>query len=150
MIQTETPVARFLSLYARNSNQDDMAAVAANFADPFLSASPSGTQSVRLADFATALPKKKALFDRLRSQPSQLISVSETPLDSRYVLVRTTWRFTFLNDSGPAHQIDTDSAFLIDTGLPGTVEYDFKIALYLAHHDLIQILRDRGILKSEI
>ena len=94
MIQTETPVARFLSLYARNSNQDDMTSVAAHFADPFLSATPAGTQSVRVADFAAALPKKKALFDRLRSQPTELISVRETPLDSRYGLARTTWRFS--------------------------------------------------------
>lgn len=149
MIQTDTPVARFLSLYARNSNQDDMTSVAANFADPFLSASPSGTQSVRVADFAAALPKKKALFDRLRSQPSELISVHETSLDSRYVLARTTWRFSFLTtNNAPAQQIDTDSTFLIDTGQPGTPEDDFKIVVYLSHHDLMQILRDRGILKA--
>jgi hypothetical protein len=148
MIQTDTPVARFLTLYARNSNQDDMTPVASHFADPFLSAGPTGTQSVRVADFAAALPKKKALFDRLRSQPTELVSIIETPLDSRYVLAQTAWRFSFLNDSGPAHQIDTKSTFLIDTGLSGTSEADFKIVLYLSHHDLMQILRDRGILNT--
>lgn len=148
MIQTETPVARFLSLYARNSNQDDMTAVASHFADPFLSATPTGTQSVRVPDFAAALPKKKALFDRLRSQPTELISISETPLDSRYILARTTWRFSFARDSGPALQIDTNSTFLIDTGEPGTTEDNFKIVLYLSHQDLMQILRVRGILNA--
>lgn len=148
MIHTETPVARFLSLYARNSNKADMTAVASHFADPFLSASPSGTQSVRVADFAAALPKKKALFERLRSQPTDLISIREILLNSRYVLAQTTWRFSFVNDNVPAHQIDTESTFLIDTGLPGTHEQDFKIVLYLSHQDLMQILRDRGILPN--
>ena len=147
MIQTDTPVARFLALYARNSHQDDMTAVASHFADPFLSAGPTGTQAVRVADFAAALPEKKALFDRLRSQPTELISVNETALDSRYVLAHTTWRFSFPAHNAPAHQVDTNSTFLIDTGLPGTSEADFKIVLYLSHQDLMQILRDRGILK---
>jgi hypothetical protein len=148
MIQTETPAARFLSLYARHTALDDISAIVSHFADPFLSAGPAGTQCVRVADFAAALPSKKALFDRLRSQPTELISVSETALDSRYVLARTTWRFSFQCESAAAHQVDTESTFLIDTGMPGTKAEDFKIALYLSHQDLMQILRDRGILQS--
>jgi len=148
MIQTDTPVSRFLNLYARETARDDIPAVVSHFTDPFLSAGPSGTQSVRVADFAAALPKKKALFDRLRSQPTQLIAVSETSLDSRYVFARTTWRMSFLRDDGLAQTLNVDSTFLIDTGLPETDPADFKILLYLAHQDLMQIVRERGILQS--
>ena len=148
MLTTETPVSRFFALYARETAEDNLPAVVSHFAETFLFAGPSGAQPVRATDFAAALPKRKALFDQLGSRPTQLTAIHETPLDSRYILVRTTWRFSFMHDNNPAQQFDTDSTFLIDTGLPGTAEADFKIALYLPHHDIMQLMRDRGILKA--
>jgi hypothetical protein len=148
MLKTETPVSRFLALYARETAEDNLPAVVSHFAETFLFAGPSGAQPVRASDFAAALPKRKSLFDHLGSQPTQLTGIHETPLDSRYVLVRTTWRFSFTPDNAAAHQFDTESTFLIDTGLPGTPESEFKFLLYLPHHDIMQILRDRAILRS--
>jgi hypothetical protein len=111
-------------------------------------AGPSGAQTVRATDFAAVLPKRKALFDQLGSQPAELTAVQEARLDSRYVLARTTWHFSFVPENSPAQQFDTDSTFLIDTGFPDTEEADFKILLYLPHQDIMQILRDRGILHN--
>ena len=147
MIATETPVSRFLALYASETAEHNLASVISHFAETFLFAGPSGAQTVRAADFATALPKRKALFTQLGSQPTELTAIHETPLDSRYTLARTTWRFSFIPDNAPAQQFDTDSTFLIDTGVPGTGESDFKILLYLSHQDIMQILRDREILR---
>jgi hypothetical protein len=148
MLKTETSISRFFALYARETAEDNLPAVISHFAEAFLFAGPSGAQTVRASDFAAALPKRKALFDQLGSQPTELIAVQETPLDSRYVFARTTWRFSFLRDNQPDHPLDTDSTFLIDTGLPGTSESDFKILLYLPHQDIMQLLRDRGILQA--
>ena len=149
MIQTQSPVSRFFERYASETAQNDMPAVVSHFTDPFLSAGPSGVQAVRVADFSAALPKKKALFQRLGSQPAQMVALHETPLDSRYVLARTTWRMSFLSDTAPAQQFDVDSTFLVDTGQPQSDPADFKIVLYLTHQDLMQIVRDRGIIKSQ-
>jgi hypothetical protein len=148
MLKTETPVSRFLALYARETAEDNLPAVVSHFAETFLFAGPSGAQPVRASDFAAALPKRKALFDQLGSQPTQLTGIHETPLDSRYVLARTTWRFSFTPDNAAPQQFETESTFLIDTGLPGTPESEFKFLLYLPHHDIMQILRDRAILRS--
>jgi hypothetical protein len=142
---TNTPVRRFFEIYVRETASDDMAAVVSHYTDPFLSAGPSGTQSVRVAEFAAALPKKKALFAGFESRPAQLVALKETALDSRYVLARTTWRMSFLREGG-AEQLDVDSTFLIDTGLAETDPAKFKIVLYLTHQDLMQVVRDRGIL----
>ncbi len=143
MIEVNTPVSLFFDLYAAETTRNDIPAIVSHFIDPFLAAGPSGTQSVRVADFAAALPKKKALFHHLESQPTQLIALNETPLDSRYVLARTTWRMFF-----GAQQLDVDSTFLIDTGEPRSDPADFKILLYLTHQDLMKIARDRGILQG--
>ena len=147
VLKTETPVSRFPALYARETAEDNLQAVVSHFAETFLYAGHSGAQPLRASDFAAAIPKRKALFDQLGSQPNQLTAIHETPLDSRYILARTTWRFSFTSVNTPSQQFDTESTLLIDTGLPGTPESDFQILLYLPHHDIMQILRDRGILK---
>lgn len=148
MLMTDTRVSRFFAIYANQTAQKDVPAITSHFTDPFLFAGPSGTQSVRVADFVAALPKRIALFEGLGSQPTELINVRETPLDSRYVLARTTWRFLFLRDNTPSQQFDVDSSFLVDTGLPGTSEAEFKILLYLNHQDPMQTLRERGIFQT--
>lgn len=149
MIQTETPVGRFFDLYARETANSDLPAIVSHFADPFLSGNPSGSQVVRVADFFAALPRRKAMFARLGSQPAELIALQETPLDSRFILARTTWRMSFVRENLPAHQLDAESTFLVDTGSPGSDPADFKILLYLSHQDPVQILRDRGILEEQ-
>ena len=148
MTQTKTPVREFFDIYARETAEGNMEAIVSHFTDPFLSAGPSGTQSVHVADFAAAVPKRKALFDRLGSQPAQLVGFREAPLDSRYVLVRTSWQMSFVHENIPSKKVDVESTYLIDTGLPQTDPADFKILLYLTHQDVMQILRDRGILEE--
>lgn len=140
MIQSETPVSRFFALYSRHNDEGDIARIVSHFADPFLSASPQGTQCVRVADFAAALPKRKELFDRLQCQPTELVDLAETALDGRYVLAKTRWRMIFARDTGPL-EVLVDSTFLVDTG-----GEEFKIAMYMAHQDIMQVMRERSIL----
>ena len=142
MIQSETAVGRFFALYSQHNNEGDVAAIASHFADPFLSANPQGTQCVRVADFAAALPRRKELFDKLQCQPTELVEVKETALDARYVLAWTRWRMMFARESGPMELL-VDSSFLVDMGGD-----EPKIALYMAHQDIMQVMRQRGILKG--
>ena len=144
MIQAETDIARFFELYARKTREDNVPALVSQFTDPFFSADPHGTRCVRVEDFAAALPKRKLLFDRLGCKPAALVSLHETQLDARYVLAKTTWRFDFAREnSGELEQVLADSTFLVDTG-----QEEFKIVMYMAHQDVMQVLRDRGILRD--
>jgi hypothetical protein len=143
-IHHETPIYRFFQLYAQKSSEDDIPALVSQFADPFVSADPHGTHCVRVADFAAVLPKRKLLFDQLGARPAVLVSLVETQLDARYVLAKTTWRFDFAGANlKEARQVLADSTFLIDTG-----KQEFKIVMYMAHQDIMQVLRDRGILRE--
>jgi len=144
-MQSEFSIGDFFARFARQSNADDIAALVSQFADPFLSASPQGTQSVRATELAATLKKKKELFNRLGSMPSELIDLHETPLDSRYVLARATWRMSFVRDGGTIQEVLVDSTYLVDTA-----GNDCKIVLYLTHQDLMQILRGRGIIGSQL
>ena len=142
MLRSDTAVGRFIAEFARNNQEGDVAATAAQFADPFLSASPAGTQCVRVADFAAALPKRKELFDKLQCLPTELVDAEETRLDERYVLVRTKWRMTFARKSGPVELV-VESTLLVDTGAD-----ECRVAMYMAHQDIMQVMRERGILEG--
>jgi hypothetical protein len=144
MIHSETAVGRFFQSYGQKSSEDDIPALVSQFTDPFLSADPHGSRCVRVEDFAAALPKRKLLFDRLGCKPAVLVNLQETQLDARYVLAKTTWRFDFARTNSPEpEQVLADSTFLVDIG-----EEEFKIVMYMAHQDIMQVLRNRGILRD--
>ena len=137
---TNSPIARFFDAFARQSSTDNVQAQTAQFADVFLAAGPQGAKCVRSADFAQALTKRKQLFDSFGCQSTALVSLDETALDARYVLVSTRWQMTFNRSNADPEQVLADSTFIIDTE-----PADFKIVLYLAHQDIMQVLKDRSI-----
>lgn len=140
MDQKPSAVKEFLDTYARHTATRNIPALVSQFADTFLVAGPTGSQCVRSADFARALPRRAELFASLGCQPAELISVEESPLDTRYALVRTIWRFTFTRPENDPETIDSESIFLIDTGSD-----PFRILVYLTPRDIMDTLRQRGI-----
>lgn len=140
MTQPPAALQQFLASFARHSEDDDPATVVAHFADTFLAAGPEGARPVRSADFPLILARRKQLFRELGHQSSTLLSVSATPLDARYVLAATQWNLRFLRPSATPDDIQVQSTFLIDTGSD-----PFRILLYLAHQDVLALLRERGL-----
>lgn len=114
-----------------------------HFSDPLLFAGPDGAQSVAAARFVPALQKRKLLFESLGLRPAEFVSLTETPLDARYVLARTKWRFTFDPAQSHSTPIEVESTFLFDTRTD-----PYRILLYVAHRDILSILRERGILSD--
>jgi hypothetical protein len=139
--QIESPVAQFLQAYEANAAARDIAAILAQFSDPFMAAGPTGVQCLRSADFAAALPKRVQLFAGLGAQPSKLVSCEETRLDARFVMAETRWQMTFIREGQPTREALADSLFILDTA--GETP---KIIFYLAHKDLMATLREGGIL----
>lgn len=139
-INVDTPIQRFFQTFSELSSSGDIPAIVAQFADPFLAAGPQGAKCVRAADFAPALPGRKQFFDNLGCQSTSLVSVEEIPLDARYVLAKTRWRMVIAPQQGESQEIFGDTAYLVDAG-----EKDFKILLYLASHDFMEELKQRGI-----
>ena len=144
MIQHEaTALDHFFESFQRDSNRDDIPSMVSHFAETFLAAGPQGAQCVRSTDFAAMLPKRKQLFARLGCRPATFVSLQQTPLDARYVTAKTTWRLDFDRGNAGIEEVLVDSTYLLDTGAS-----PFKIVLYLSHQDIMQVLRERGILES--
>jgi len=143
MDQCATPIAQFFSTFQRNSAGRDLPAALTQFADVFMAAGPHGVQAVRAGDFAAALPRRKQLLERLGSQSTTLVSLSESPLDGRYVLVKTRWEMNFVRGGGETQAILVDSIYIVDT-----VAEPFKIVFYLSPRDLMAVLKEEGILEG--
>jgi hypothetical protein len=142
MEYVDDALSRFVRSFEHNSASGNTSEVVKQFAEQFLVISPHGAQCVRSAEFAAALPKRKELFDTLGRQSSELIGLEELRLDNRYTLAKTRWRFIFqplgaLVDKQEV--VEVESTFMIDTGVE-----PFQIILYLAHQNIIEILKERG------
>lgn len=134
-----SPIARFFDSFAQQSNGDNIEAPA-QFADTFLAAGPQGAKCVSSTDFALAIPKRKQIFASLGCQSTKLVSLEETQLDDRYVLAKTRWQMIFSRPNSEPEKVLADSTFIVDTA-----SAEPKIILYLAHQDIFEVLRDRGI-----
>ncbi len=133
-------VETFIRDYAGNIVDGNMPALLAQFADPFLAATPQGTKIMTVADFAQVLPGRQQLFDRMGCQSSSLANLHPIPLSARYILALTKWRMTFATAQSSSEEILVDSAFIVDIGAE-----PFKIILYLAADDIMALLKQQGI-----
>ena len=136
-----TPSVRpFLEQFGRLCTEGSIPELTAIFAETFLAADPGGSRPVTASDFALALPRRRQMFDQLGCTSTELISTEETPLDSRYVLARTRWRMEFSSATADRKEIFVDSSYLVDA-----CSEPQRILVYLAHQDLMTVLRERRI-----
>jgi hypothetical protein len=136
-------IEQFFQTFELNRHAGNIPAMVEQYASVFLVAGPQGAQCVRGEDFALALPKRKQIFDSLGCQFTDLVSLEETPLNDRFVLVRTQWKMTFSRNPGNEQSFSVDSIFILDT-----TEDGFKIVFYLPLQDIFKLLKERGILPS--
>ena len=140
MPANQTTLQAFFHEFQQRNASGGVPAIVAQFADTFLAAGPQGSNCIQAADFALALPKRKTLFDSMGHASTELLSLNELPLGTRYVLARTLWRMTFQRNASEPLYLEVESVFLVDTGAE-----PFKIVVYLACQDIFELLRQRGI-----
>ena len=148
MYQASEAIERFFRIFETNASGNDVDAQVSQFADVFMAASPQGAQAVRAADFALALPQKKQLFDRLGCRSTKLVSLRESRLDARYVMASAQWKLTFVRPENASHDVVAKSVYILDTGGDGAAGSEPKIVFYLANQDLMQVLKERGVLPA--
>src|ERR1700722_4647249 len=85
----------FLNQFEVNSNVGDAEEAVKQFADVFMAADPGGARAVPSSALMMAIPQRKKLFESVGSSVTTLVSVEQTALDDRYVLLRTEWLVKF-------------------------------------------------------
>lgn len=143
METTDGAGVRFIQAFARNNSESNISELVGQFADSFLFAGPTANQWVRACDFALALPRRKQIFEQLGHRSTELTDVQEQWLGERYVLVRSRWRFTFERSGQAVESLENESSFLVDAGAG-----PFRILVYVAHKDILEILQGRAATSS--
>jgi len=140
MENTRTAIENFFRRFDLN-NKNDFSSAVSQFADTFMAAGPQGAQCVKGSDFALALPKRKQLFASFGCESMQLVSVDAHSLGDRYSMAHTRWKLNFTNDGPATPAIVVDSTYVVDSA-------EERIVLYLAHQDIMAILKERGPVKA--
>ena len=143
MEETRTALEEFFRHFLCNAEDGDVTTEVAQFAAAFLAAGPQGASCVRREDFAVVLPKRRQLFKSVGLRSTEFVSMRAETLDARFSMARTRWRMRFESTPQPPQEIVVDSTFLVDTSVQ-----PFQIVLYLAHQDIMTILKERGILTA--
>ena len=132
-------VRKFFDVFQETNASGDVDRMVALYADPFMSADSTGVKVVKASEFRAALPKRKQLFSAIGCTSTKLLSVEETPLDDRYVMAKTVWRWEFAQ---PVEPIQLALTFIIRKG--GETP---QVVFYLTG-DVMSVLRSRGLLPS--
>jgi hypothetical protein len=143
MENSSASVEAFLRRFELNNSKSDFSAAVSQFADTFMAAGPQGAQCVRASDFALALPKRKQLFESYGCHSMQLIRVDVHSLGKRYSMAHTRWKMNFAEGDLSTGPVFVDSTFIVET-----TEQQSRIVLYLAHQDVMAILKERGPTKA--
>lgn len=138
---TDPVIELFMDRYARATASGDAETLGTLFAPMFLTASPGGPQIVRATDLVPAIPRRRQMLESVGCQLPLLASVQDTPLDARYSLVSTEWRWRVVRGGELVVDLILPSTFIVDrTGSSP------RIVCYLPHQDIMTVLRDRGLL----
>jgi len=131
-------VKEFFLQYQRANSSSDVSAVGELYADTFMFGGPNGVQTVKKDDFLRVIPKMKAHFSSIGLSETQFQSVEASPISSKYLLAKATWRMTIRNLSGQKH-VDTFATYILLRGQDDALSIVFQID----HQDLASVLKDQ-------
>lgn len=127
---------RFQSLSAAS----DVEGLAAMYAGHVMVAGTNGVHIVSSVDLQHAIATRKQLLESMGHHGTALVGFEETTLTDRYSLVRAQFQWHFNGASGRSAVV-LPSTFVVDRGGDSP-----HIVLYLNEHDVVTVLRERGML----
>jgi len=136
MARVRPGVRAFFERYDRAARDLDTDALTSSFADVFLSLDARSAVAVSPRALLAALPRRKQLFENIGSDGLELADISETPLDDRHTLVRTSWHLRMQNRA-PRDPISLHSTFILRKDGEA-----WRIVLYLNHQDMTRLFSE--------
>jgi ketosteroid isomerase-like protein len=137
-------IKAFFERWERIVNTDDVDLTASQYADPFMFADPSGVRVVDRSTFRAALPRRREFFQALGHRSTSIVSLKETALDDRYVMVRVRFQLEFESAAIGRRDVRVESTFIL-RARDGSLE----IVFHVEHEDLQNAMRTRGLLPAD-
>lgn len=129
-------VKEFFDVYERALAGGDAATISVLYADAFMFGDPRGVQPVKKEDFLRVLPRRAEFFRAAGLLSSNLESVEASPLDARYVLVKTVWVMRFARGADEPALSRNSASYILQTAGDS-----FQIVFQLDHQDLAERAR---------
>ena len=127
----------FFRLYEQANRDFDVQLIAKLYADTFMFGNPQGVQAVKKEDFVKVLPRRKEFMKTAGLLSSHIDSVQASPLDSKYVVVKTVWNMSFRRTNADEVTHKTSATYVLSN-----IGESFEIVLQLDHQDLMKIAQD--------
>ena len=129
----------FFGAFERENAAADIDRLARLYAPAILVAGPNGSQVVSRDDLLRAIPKRKQMFEAAGHRSTKLAALQETKLDDRYTLARTEWLWQFARSGEAPTELTLPSTFIVER-----LDGEFRIVVYMMHHDIGRVLATRA------
>jgi Domain of unknown function (DUF4440) len=127
----------FFAEYQRANSTSDLTTIGSLYADTFMFGGPNGVQAVKREDFLKVILKMKAHYASMGLSETQLETVEENALDSKYLLAKVVWKVELRNSSGSKH-VDVSSTYILARGQ----EDELSIVFQIDHQDLASVIKE--------
>src|SRR5262245_6726873 len=124
-------VAAFFDRFASAGDAADSVEAGKLFHPALLTLDPASAAQVTREQVVASLPRRKEFFARLGISGMTLDSLTESPIDERHTLVRSTWRLVRTEESAIA-----EGTIFTSTYLFRRVDGDWRMVLNLILQDL--------------
>lgn len=132
-------IKQFFQDFENASNNFNAVRSAEQFSDVFLHADPQGVRAVPKDAFIASLGKRKAFFDSLGLQSTELSVTEEIPLNASYTLAKVRVNMHF-GTASEAKEVEQTANYIIKTDGPSPV-----IVFYMNDQLLSEVLAAHGL-----
>jgi hypothetical protein len=126
---------RFQTLNARVDGEQ----LVEMYAPHVMVAGPAGPNVITAPQLLGAISKRKQQLDDAGHRETTLVGYEETPLTSRYALVRAEWQWIFEQAAGERTTVKLPSTFVVDRSGDAP-----RILVYILGDDIGAVLRRRA------
>ena len=140
MGNTNAEMSSFFARYEAANAIFDVGQIAACYADAFMFGGPDGVQCVKKEDFLKVLPRRKEFFRSRGLVSSNIDGLEESPLDSKYTLVKVIWNMRF--EHGASEPINSQNAA---SYILSRTDDRLQIVVQIDHQDLGKRLEELGL-----
>jgi hypothetical protein len=134
---TTITVEEFFRRYEQANKDFDVQLIAKLYADTFMFGNPQGVQAVKKEEFIKVLPRRKDFMKTAGLVSSRVDSAATSPLDSKYILVKTVWNMRFRINNGDEVACKTSATYILSSS-----GESFEIVFQLDHQDLMKMVQD--------
>lgn len=133
-----TKLDRLFADYEKAFDRLDLAAIARQFADTFISAGPKGTIAQNKKEFEEKAAGAAAFYKSIGQKEARILSKKVHPISNEYAMVTVHWAVKF--EKTGEQVIEFDVSYIVQE-----TNDMMKIILFISHEDEEEAMKKLGL-----